>query len=190
MEENEKKDKEEKEENTKNKNNTEEEIEAKNSSTVSDKESLEERLKKCEAERNEYLAGWQRAKADFINYKKDELKRLEEVARYGNEKLIEEMISILDSFDLGIAAMEKNGPVDKGIYIIRTQIEDLLKKYGLSRIQVKIGELFDPAVAEVITEEESEMPAGTVIEEIEAGYKLYDRVIRPARVKVSKSKNK
>lgn len=151
---------------------------------------LEEKLKKCEAERDEYLAGWQRAKADFINYKRDELKRLEEVARYGNEKLIEEMISILDSFDLGITTLEKNGPVDKGIYIIRTQIEDLLKKYGLSRIPIKVGEPFDPAVAEAIAEEESEMPAGTVIEEIEAGYKLYDKVIRPARVKISKSKDK
>lgn len=170
--------------------NTNEDRDKGEKSPVGLEEELKEKLKKCETERDEYLAGWQRAKADFINYKKDELRRLEEVARYGNEKLIEEMISILDSFDLGIAALEKNGPVDKGIYIIRTKIEDLLKKYGLSRIPIKTGELFDPAVAEAIAEEESEMPAGTVIAEIEAGYKLYDKVIRPARVKISKPKDK
>lgn len=144
-----------------------------------------EKLKK---ERDEYLAGWQRAKADFINYKKDELRRLEEIARYGNEELIREFITIMDNFDLGLRALEKSGPVEKGVYIIRSQIEDVLKKRGLEKISIKVGERFNPTIAEAIAEVESDRLEGTVVEEIEAGYRLYDKILRPARVKVSKNK--
>jgi molecular chaperone GrpE len=148
---------------------------------------LKETLEKCEKEKSEYLAGWQRAKADFINYKKDELKRLEEVARYGNEELISELITVLDNFDLGLSALEKAGPVEKGVYMIRSQIDDILKKRGLEKIHIKTGELFDPAVSEVIAEAESDKPPGTVLEEIEPGYRLYDKILRPSRVKASKT---
>ena len=144
------------------------------------------RLTECETKRDEYLAGWQRAKADFLNYKKEELARLEEVARYGTVELIRELVSILDSFDLGIAALEKAGPVERGIYMIRVQIEDVLRKRGLEKIPIKVGEQFDPAVAEVVGEAASKAPPGTVVEEIETGYRLYDKIIRPARVKVAK----
>lgn len=146
----------------------------------------EDAIEKLRQERDEYLAGWQRAKADFINYKKDELKHLEEVARYGSEDLIMELISILDNFDLGLRALEKAGPVEKGIYMLRAQIEDILKKRGVEKIVVKPGDRFDPAMAEAIAETESDKPAGTILEEIEPGYKLYDKILRPARVKVSK----
>ncbi len=149
---------------------------------------IDERIERLEKEKADYLAGWQRAKADFVNYKKDEMKRLEEIARYGAEDMMEELIGVLDNFDLGIAAMEKAGPVEKGVYMIRAQIEDILKKRGLEKIRVEIGDLFNPACAEAIAEEESEKPPGTIIEEIEPGYKLHDKIVRPARVKVSKQR--
>ena len=149
---------------------------------------IEAKLAACEKQRDEYLAGWQRAKADFSNYKKEEFARLEETVRYANEEFVRDLIGVLDSFDLGLAALEKAGPVEKGIYMIRAQIEDILKKHGLARIAVKVGDQFDPKIAEVIGEAESEKPPGTIIEEIEAGYRLYDKIVRPARVKVSKEK--
>jgi molecular chaperone GrpE len=149
---------------------------------------LEEKLAECEARRDEYLAGWQRAKADFINYKKEELARLEEVAKYANEALISELISVMDSFDLGIASLERQGPVEKGIYMIRVQIQDLLKKHGLERIIVKQGDPFNPSFHEIIGEAESGQAPNAVVEEIEAGYTLYGKVLRPARVKVSRGK--
>src|SRR5581483_11286000 len=71
-------------------------------------------------QRDEYLAGWQRAKADFINYKKEEVARLQEVAKYGSEDLIRDLVTVLDNFDLGLRAMEKQGPVEKGVYLIRS----------------------------------------------------------------------
>jgi molecular chaperone GrpE len=147
---------------------------------------LRSQLEKAERERDEYLSGWQRAKADFINYKKEEMKKLEDVARYGTVDLIKDLISVLDNFDLGLRNLEKTGPVEKGVYLIRTQIEDILKKRGLEKITIKIGDPFDPSFAEALSEVEAETPPGTIVQEIEPGYRLHDRVIRPARVIVRK----
>ena len=150
---------------------------------------LEEKLAAAEKQRDEYLAGWQRAKADFINYKKEEYGRLEEAVRYGSEDLIRDLVTVLDNFDLGLRALEKNGPVEKGVYLIRAQIEDILKKRGLAKIELKPGDPFDPNVAEALTEVESAgQPPGTVVEVVEPGYRLHEKILRPARVTVSKSK--
>lgn len=149
-------------------------------------------LAKCREERDQYLAGWQRAKADFQNYKKDEMKRLQDVARYANEELIREFIGVLDNFDLGIRALERSGNVEKGVYMIRTQIEDTMRRYGVERIPSMIGKPFDPEVAEAIGEgdppDSGGIPPGNVMDEIEPGYRLHDRVLRPARVIVVRQK--
>jgi molecular chaperone GrpE len=149
---------------------------------------LEVRLEKLEKEKAEYLDGWKRAKADFINYKKEEMKRLEDVARYGSEDLIKELVVVLDNFDLGLRALEKSGPVEKGIYMIRAQIEDILRKRGLEKIRIMPGDKFDPSLAEAVAEVESDSPPGAVVEEIEPGWRLYDKILRPARVKVAKAR--
>jgi molecular chaperone GrpE len=150
---------------------------------------LEQKLAEAEQKRDEYLAGWQRAKADFINYKKEELIRLAEIGKYANEELIRELIVVMDNFDLGIAAMEKAGPVEKGVYMIRAQIEDVLRKRGLERLTTKPGGAFDPAFMEAIAETDAEWPPGTVADEIEPGYRLNERVIRPVRVRLVKEKS-
>ena len=149
-------------------------------------EDLKEQIAEMTAQRDEYLAGWQRSKADFINYKKEEMKKLEDIARYGNEDLIKDLISVMDNFDLALRTLEKAGPVEKGIYLIRTQIDDILKKRGLEKIDIKEGDEFDPAIAEALAEVTSEKPPGAVVEVIEQGYRLHEKVLRPARVIVSK----
>lgn len=136
----------------------------------------------------EYLNGWKRAKADLINYQKDEKKRFEEFAKFSNAAMIKEMVSVLDNFDLAISAMEKQGSPDKGIYMIRTQLADALKKQGLEAMAVNPGEVFDPSVHEAVGETESDHPPGAIAEVLENGYILNGQVIRPARVKISKSK--
>ncbi len=153
-----------------------------------DASELETKLAATERERDEYLAGWQRAKADFINYKKEEMAHLQEAVKYGSEDLIKDLISVMDNFDLGLRALEKAGPVEKGIYLIRSQIEDILKKRGLEKIDVKIGDAFDPATMEAMTEIESDQPQGAVVEEIEPGYRLHEKVLRASRVIISKGK--
>lgn len=157
-------------------------------STKKSEPTIEEKLAECEKKRDEYLGGWQRARADFLNYKKGEAKRFEELARFSTEELLKELIGVLDSFDLGLAALEKAGKAEKGMYMIRSQLEDILKQRGLERISVKIGERFDPAVAEVIAEAESDQPAGAILEEIEPGYRLYGKIVRPARVRIAKER--
>lgn len=156
---------------------------------------ISEKLKKCEQEKDEYLNGWKRAKADFVNYQKDEAKRLEELLKFGQADLIKDCVAILDSFDLAIVSLEKDdsgssGIAMKGIYMIRAQLEEILKKRGLERITVSAGKQFDPSLHEAIGEMESDQPAGAVAEEIERGYLLNGKVIRPARVKISKGSYK
>lgn len=141
---------------------------------------------KCQKERDEYLDGWKRAKADLANYKKDEAKRFMEVVQFANEELVREMINILDSFDLGLAVLEKDGKAEKGMYLIRAQLEDVLRKRGLERIAVFVGQSFSPTLQEAVAEVESDKPSGTIIEEVERGYLLNGKLIRPARVKIAK----
>jgi len=148
---------------------------------------LKEDLERLSEEKDEYLDGWRRAKADLINYKKEELKRLEEVAKFGNEELIRDLISVLDSFELALSTLEKSeGKVEKGIYLIRNQLEDILKRRGLQRIKVTVNDNFNPSLHEAIGSLEGEGVSGNIAEEVEAGYTLYDKVLRPVRVKLFK----
>jgi len=150
-------------------------------------EALDE-LSKCRKEYDEYLDGWKRAKADLINYKKDEAKRFEAIVKFSNEALIKELINVLDSFDLALVALEveEDKKTQKGLYLIRQQLEDILRQNGLERIIVSVGQSFDPALQEAVATVESDKPSGTIIEEVERGYLLNGKLIRPARVKVSK----
>ena len=148
----------------------------------------ETELEKVQKERDEYLDGWKRAKADFINYKKDEAVRLEQFVKFSNESLLSELVMVLDSFDLSLMNV-KDEATQKGILLIKSQLEDLLKKYGLERINMKAGDAFDPGKAEAVGEMESQAPPGTVAEVVSAGYALHGKVIRATRVKVTRMKN-
>jgi molecular chaperone GrpE len=143
-------------------------------------------MEKLQKERDEYLDGWQRARAELINFKKDEVRRFETFKNFSNEIIVRDLITVLDSFDLAIAALEKDGEAEKGIYLIKAQIEDTLKNHGLGKIIVSVDQIFDPTVHEAVAEIEINKPSGTIIEEIERGYTLNGKLIRPARVKVSK----
>jgi molecular chaperone GrpE len=150
-------------------------------------ESCAERLSTCEAERKEYLDGWKRARADFINYKRDEAKRFEELLQFGTARIFEDLIPVLSSFDLGIAALEKEGKAERGMYLIRSQLEDALKKHGFEKLSVAVGSQFDPALHEAVGTIVSDRHSpGSIAEVIEPGYLLHGKVVRPARVKVVK----
>lgn len=155
----------------------------------------EELNKKCE----EYLNGWKRERADFLNYKKEEMERIGQLVKYANEEIILKLLPILDNFYLAEKHISKNEE-SSGFLQIRKQLEDLLLKEGIEPIEV-IGKEFDPttmdAVEEVCvksdlthTQEDSRGPtsgeSGTVVEEVQRGYKMHGKLIRPARVKVSK----
>jgi len=151
------------------------------------KKDLDGELKQFKKECDEYLDGWKRAKADLINYKRDELKRLEQVVHFASEDIMRDMITVLDSFDLALASMKKDDPAEKGVYLIRSKLEKVLKGKGLNKINVEIGDKFDPTYHEAIGVIENESgKSETIAEELETGYTLHKKVIRAARVKIYK----
>lgn len=143
-------------------------------------------LARREAEKREYLEGWQRAKADLINYKKEESRRFDGFLKFAAEGLIAELLPALDSFDLALQqGMTKE--VEKGIVMIRSQLEDILRRRGLEVFQ-PLGQKFDPAIHESLGEVEADGEEGTVAEVLQPGYLLAGKLLRPARVKITKRK--
>ncbi|MST04115.1 MAG: nucleotide exchange factor GrpE [Candidatus Pacebacteria bacterium] len=145
-------------------------------------------LEKLTQERDEYLNGWKRAKADLMNFQRDEEKRITDLIRWGLKDIVQEMIPVLDNFELAVATLEKDGALEKGIQMIKLQLEDLLKKKGLEKISVEKGKPFDPNFHEAVGEIDSEFEEGIIAKEIEKGYSLNGKVLRPARVMISKAK--
>lgn len=144
-------------------------------------------LKQCEAEKKEYLDGWQRSKADFINYKKDEAKRFESTLEFLTAGIISDIIPVLDSFDLALKH-ELPKETERGFTLIRSQLEDILKKSGIAAIKVNLGDQFDPSRHESVAEMESDIPERMIAEEIQKGYLMGEKILRPARVKIAKKK--
>lgn len=150
---------------------------------------LEEQLVECQQKSEEYLIGWQRERADFSNYKKDEQKLRDDIKFYTKSKLVYEFLNIFDNFDLALKHMppdlaENNWA--KGIMHIRQQFEMILKGEGVEEIK-SVGEKFDPSFHEALEEiEAEEKESGMILEELQKGYKLDGRVIRPSKVKISK----
>jgi len=139
-------------------------------------------LEELKAKSEEYLNGWKRERADFLNYKKDEIERLGNLIKYANEDLILKIIPILDNIYLA----EKH-PVTstgqafhEGVTLIRKQLEDLLQKEGIEPIEV-LGKKFDAATMEAV-----EGDGETVSEELQRGYTMHGKLIRVAKVKISK----
>ncbi len=149
---------------------------------------LQEKLKKCQELKEEYLNGWQRAKADLINARKDDERRNQEFIKFANGAMMIDILPVLDSFDLA-CENEKDSKFSKGIFLIKMQLEDTLKKYGLEPIKT-LGEKADFRIHEIVGEIESEKEEGIIVEESQKGYMLYGKTLRPARVRISKKINK
>ena len=149
----------------------------------------QKQLKEAEKLRDEYLAGWKRARADLLNYKKEEEARIGELIKYSNQKLILEFLPVLD--DLYIA--ESRIPSDLkdnewvgGLLQLKSQVLNFLKVQGVKEIE-SVGKEFDPKFQEAVEMVETkEHKPNTVVEEVKKGYIFHGKVIRPAQVKVSK----
>jgi len=146
---------------------------------------LREKLKKCGIEKQEYLAGWQRAKADFINARKEEKENLQEFIKFSEQNLIIELLVLIDSFD----GLFKHGKDYDGVKNIYKQLLDILKSRGVESIEC-LGKDFNPEEQESIGEIEvdNQEKEGKIIEEIRKGYKMHNKIIRPAQVKIGKYK--
>lgn len=128
-----------------------------------------------------------RSQADFENYKKRAAREKEDAVKYANNSLLQRLVSILDNFELGLAAAKTEGtqsPIYSGMVLVQKQLNDLLEENGLEAIEAE-GKTFDPNLHEAIAHEPSDAPEETVIRQARRGYRLKDRLLRPARVVVS-----
>lgn len=154
---------------------------------------LRDQLKECQKEKQEYLDGWQRARADLQNFKKDQIGEREKITKFAQEDLLYELLSVTDSFTMAFANKEAWEKVDTnwrtGVEYIYAQLKGVLERNGITEIE-PLGEKFDPGEHTSI-EAISTDDAGkdeTVVEVVQNGYRLNGKVIRPARVRVAQYK--
>jgi molecular chaperone GrpE len=151
---------------------------------VEDIETLKQALAGEKAKAEEYYAGWQRAQADFINYKRRSEQEGEETRKFANTVLLLSILPILDDLERALASipsrMAKLSWVD-GVRLIQRKLQTTLEAQGLSQIKA-LGEPFDPTLHEAARLGKGE--DGIVIGELQKGYKLHDRVILPSKVVV------
>jgi molecular chaperone GrpE len=146
-------------------------------STAKGRETLE-RLKE---EHERHL----RAAADLENYKKRAAREREDVQRFGNEKLLKDLLPAVDGLDRALAAAPPEGPLAEGVRLVRASLEQALAKHGVAAFSA-LGERFDPALHEALLQvPTAEKPPGTVVLEHARGFKLHDRLVRPAMVGVA-----
>jgi len=148
------------------------------------REELEERAARLEKERDEYLADLQRVAADFENYRKRVAREQESLVARAHERLAKELLPVLDDLERALrAAEEHQETLEDGVRLVHRELQEALAKEGLEEIETK-GK-FDPHVHEALLSQPSDRDEGEIIEVLQKGYRLGDRVLRPARVVIS-----
>ncbi len=141
-----------------------------------------EKDKQIEDYKNKLL----RALADFDNFKKRVAIEQDNFVQFANENLIKELLPALDNFERAFKTVKSHkDEFIKGMALVKKQLEDGLKKFGVTEIE-SLGKPYDPNFHEAIIQKESDKPENTVIEEMQKGYTLNGRLIRPSMVIVSK----
>lgn len=150
-------------------------------------EQLERELSDVRAKNEEHLYNWQRSAADFANFKRRTDEERATVGQFSNAILIGKLLTVLDDFDRAL----ENVPPDahegwiEGVKLVERKLRGLLESEGLTQIDA-VGEPFDPNLHEaVVHEPTADHPDNQVIGELQRGYRLHDRVIRPSLVRVA-----
>lgn len=142
-----------------------------------------------QAELSKYKDAALRAAADLDNYRKRVSRERDESIKYANTAFLERLIPILDNFELGLQAARnapEAAPIVDGLAMVYKQLQDFLASSGVETIDAA-GQTFDPNLHEALAQEENhEVPEGKVIRQVRKGYRLRDRLLRPANVVVSK----
>jgi molecular chaperone GrpE len=148
-------------------------------------EQVAAKLRELEAERDSYLADLQRLKADFDNYRKRATRDQEALVARAHERLVAELLPILDDLGRALDAAEEHeeAKLEEGVRLVHRNLAAALQREGLEEIPV--DGTFDPHVHEALLSQPSDEEEGAVIDVIQKGYKLGDKVLRPARVVVS-----
>lgn len=151
-------------------------------------DAVNQQLEQLKQQAEENHQRFLRAQADFDNYRRRTMKEKEEFAKYASLKLIEQLLPVVDNFERALAVGKDNKDVDaltKGIDMIFRQLDQVLAGEGLKPMET-VGAPFNPEYHQAIMQVESdEHEEGIVVEEVQKGYMLKDKVLRPAMVKVS-----
>jgi molecular chaperone GrpE len=153
-------------------------------------EQLEE-LKALAEKANDNWERLVRTSADFDNFKKRAAREKQDAIRYANEGLLEKLVPVLDNFDAALSAAQTSSAdgaqsLQTGVAMIFQQLKKVLTESGLEEVDAT-GQAFDPNLHEAVSQQESkDVPEGNVLQQLRKGYKLRDRLLRPATVVVAK----
>ncbi len=149
---------------------------------------LEAELIQAKAKTDEHYDHLLRLQADFDNYRKRTQKEKTEIIKYASERVIGDLLPVLDNFERAVSAAQINpdfSAFSQGVEMILRQLQTALSKEGLKAIEA-IGQQFDPNLHDAVLRVESEEhPENTVVDELQKGYYLKEKVLRPSMVKVS-----
>lgn len=148
------------------------------------KKNKEEKQEDKQSEVKELTDSLQRLQAEFENYKKRTEKECQVIVQTASKDIIIRLLPLLDNFELALSHT-KDAETRKGFELIFSQLFDILKEQGLGKINAE-GKKFDPYTMEAVMQERSDQEKDIVLEELQPGYQLKDKVIRHAKVKVSK----
>jgi molecular chaperone GrpE len=153
-----------------------------------DLEALQARIADAEQKRDEYLDLLQRTRADFENYQKRALREMVQERKYAQGGLAVDLLPALDNLDRATAAAKQSGdksPLAQGVLLVQSQLLDILRRNGITPIDA-VGKPFDPNQHEAVMQQPSaDVPPGSVLQVLEQGFLIHDRVLRPAKVIVS-----
>jgi molecular chaperone GrpE len=149
---------------------------------------LKTKLQTAEQERDQYYDLVARIKADFENYQKRFQRDLAQERRFAHSPLAADLLGPLDNLERAIAAAQQageKGPLATGVALVQSQLLDILRRFGITRIEAQ-GAAFDPNLHQAVMQQPSkDYKPMTVLQVLEPGYMIHDRVLRPARVVVS-----
>jgi molecular chaperone GrpE len=147
-------------------------------------------LEDVKAKANEYLDGWQRARAEFANYKKRQEQNNADLRAFATMDLVRKLLPIQDDFERAAKTLPESVSHMtwiEGVMLIHRKLQVILESEGVKTIDVKPNDPFNPALHEAISHDDADgIESGHIIEELQKGYKIGDRVIRPTLVRVAK----
>lgn len=151
-------------------------------------EQLRAKLAEAEKARDANVDLAKRTQAEFENYQKRAQRDNAAALRYAQAPLAFDILSIMDNLDRAVAAAQQageTGPLVQGVAMVQAQVLDVFRRHHITRIEAK-GEPFDPNLHQAVMQQPAQgQPPGTVLQVLENGYRIHDRVLRPARVIVS-----
>lgn len=150
---------------------------------------LRQELEEQKSKAAEYLDGWQRARAEFANYKKRIEKEQEDMVKFANGAFIARLLPVMDDFERAFQTL----PLElmgmtwlEGIALVQRKLQMLFEQEGVTVIETE-GQMFDPTLHQAVTHEESEEhEEGQIVGEVQKGYKMGDKIFRPSLVRVAK----